>query len=144
MSTPDPGAGLPPGVRLRPQYELSPKAASELVREQPGLYLVLDCRLPEEHAAARIEGSVLVPLHELEQRLDDVEDALTERGLGREAPFAVLCHHGQRSLRATLVLQQHGFTGARSVFGGIELWSSSVDPGIPRYVRAGSRCTIVR
>ena len=86
---------------------------------------------------------MLIPLHELEQSLDDVEDALEDRGLPKDAPFAVLCHHGQRSLRAALLLQHAGFTGARSVFGGIELWASEVDTTIPRYVRDGSRCTIV-
>ena len=87
--------------------------------------------------------SKLIPLHELELRIDEIEEALDDRGLERDAPFAVLCHHGHRSLRAALLLQQLGFTGARSVFGGIDLWASDVDPSIPRYVREGSKCTIV-
>lgn len=131
---------LPDGAR--PEYEVSPHfAAAQHAGERP--YLILDCRLPSEAEAATIAGSVLIPLHELEQSLDDVEDALEDRGLPKDAPFAVLCHHGQRSLRAALLLQHAGFTGARSVFGGIELWASEVDTTIPRYVRDGSRCTIV-
>ncbi|MBK7405624.1 MAG: rhodanese [Phycisphaerales bacterium] len=130
-------------MRLREAHEISPAAAKRLLDAGDPPYLVLDCRLPEEHEAARVEGSLLLPLHEIEQRLDDLEDALTERGLARNAPFAVLCHHGQRSLRAALLLQQHGFGGARSVHGGIELWASTVDPTIPRYERSGSRCRIL-
>lgn len=123
----------------RPEYEISPRfAAAQLAAGTP--YLVLDCRLPSEAEVAKVESSVLVPLHELEHALDDVEDALEERGLGKDAPFAVLCHHGQRSLRATLLLQHAGFTGARSVFGGIELWATTTDSTIPRYRRDGTIC----
>jgi rhodanese-related sulfurtransferase len=143
MTAPDPATGLPPGTHLRPEHEVSPGEAAAAVRAGQPHYLVLDCRLPEEFEVARVGGSVLIPLHEIESRLDEVEDALEERGLAREAPFAVLCHHGHRSLRAALLLQQHGFTGARSVHGGIELWASSVDRSIPRYERQGSKCTVV-
>ncbi|MDQ7013535.1 MAG: rhodanese-like domain-containing protein [Planctomycetota bacterium] len=138
-SNPDPN--LPAGAR--PEYEVSPHFAAARAAEDPA-YLILDCRLPSEADAAKIEGSVLVPLHELEDALDDIEDALEERGLPKDAPFAVLCHHGHRSLRAALMLQAAGFPGARSVFGGIELWASAVDTAIPRYVRDGARCEIVR
>ncbi|HZW09024.1 MAG TPA: rhodanese-like domain-containing protein [Phycisphaerales bacterium] len=137
-----PATGLPPGATLRPEHEVSPGQAAAMLREPAG-YLVLDCRLPEEFEAARVEGSVPIPLHELESRLDEVEEALGERGGDKAAPFAVLCHHGHRSLRAALLLQQHGFTGARSVYGGIELWACAVDGSIPRYERQGSKCTIV-
>lgn len=121
-----------------PAREITVTEAAARLREDPG-YLVLDCRLPEEFEVARVEGSVLIPLHELEGRLDEVEDALEERGVEKDAPFAVLCHHGVRSLRAALLLQQHGFTGARSVFGGIDLWAREVDRRIPEYTRSGSQ-----
>ena len=132
---------LPEGAR--PEYEISPQAAAARLAADPS-YLVLDCRLPSEAEVASVGQSVLIPLHELEHALDDVEDALQDRGLPKDAPFAVLCHHGQRSLRAALLLQHAGFTGARSVFGGIELWANEVDATIPRYVRDGARCEIVR
>lgn len=140
MSAIDPSSGLPRGARLRPEHEISPREAAAGAGSGS---LIVDCRLPEEFATARVDGAVLIPLHELEGRLDEIEDALGERGLAREAPFAVLCHHGHRSLRAALMLQQHGFTGARSVFGGIDLWAADVDASIPRYVRDGTRCRVV-
>lgn len=143
MSGLDPVTGLPRGASLRAEHEISPREAAERLRADPAGALLLDCRLPEEFQTARVEGAVLLPLHEIETRLDEVEDALEERGLEKTAPFAVLCHHGVRSLRAALMLQQHGFTGARSVFGGIDLWSLDVDPSIPRYERQGSNCTIL-
>jgi len=126
-----------------PDREISPSAAAAALAADPPGYLLLDCRLPEEFEIARVGGAVLLPLDELEDRLDEVEDALEERGLSRDAAFAVLCHHGVRSLKATLLLQQHGFGGARSVFGGIELWAREVDHSIPEYQRSGSRCWLV-
>lgn len=127
---------------IRREHEISPADAA-LRRRDDESYLILDCRLPEEHEVSRIAGSLLIPLHEIEQRLDEIEDALEEREQARDASFAVLCHHGVRSLRAALMLQQHGFTGARSISGGIERWSAEVDPEVPRYTRDGPRCRIV-
>lgn len=138
---PNPDPNLP--AEARPEHEVSPHFAAARAAGD-STYLILDCRLQSEADTAKIEGSVLVPLHQLEDSLDDIEDALDDRGLPKDAPFAVLCHHGHRSLRAALLLQAAGFPGARSVFGGIELWAREVDPSIPRYVRDGSRCEIVR
>lgn len=121
-----------------PAHEITPAEAAARVGADES-YLVVDCRLLEEFEFARIEGSLHIPLHELQERLDEIEDELEDRGLAMEMPFAVLCHHGVRSLRAALLLQQHGFAGARSVYGGIELWSREVDPSIPEYRRLGSR-----
>lgn len=134
--------GLPRGHPLDPRHEISPREASaRLASGKP--YLVLDCRLKEEHEVARLEHSLPVPLHELESRLDEVAEELERRGCDRADGFAVLCHHGVRSLKAALLLQASGFPGARSIAGGIEAWSLGVDPSVPRYTRQGSRCTLV-
>ena len=126
-----------------PSREITPEAAAEAKAADPEGYLILDCRLPEEFEIARVEGSVLIPLHELAERLDEVEEALEERGQNMTAPFAVLCHHGVRSLKAAVMLQGAGFAGARSVFGGIERWSRKVDRAIPEYHRKGTRCVLL-
>lgn len=128
----------------RPEHEITPQAAADALGADRAGTLILDCRLPEEFEVARIDGALLIPFHQLEDRLDELEDALEDRALPKNAPFSVLCHHGHRSLRAALLLQGLGFTGARSVFGGIELWATDVDTSIPRYTRTGSRCKVVR
>jgi rhodanese-related sulfurtransferase len=48
----------------------------------------------------------------------------------RSSPFT--CHHGVRSLRAALALRQLGIN-AKSMAGGIDLWSIDIDPAIRRY-----------
>lgn len=115
--------GMHPGVPLREGLEVSP--ASLRVMLERGEAWVLDCREQAEWDAARIEGSTLIPLGEIEHRLDEIET---------EARVVTVCHHGVRSLKAALMLRAHGIE-AVSLAGGIDLWSRSIDPGVPRYER---------
>jgi adenylyltransferase/sulfurtransferase len=48
-------------------------------------------------------------------------------------PVVVYCHHGVRSARALEVLEKAGFARARHLTGGIDAWSVTVDPTVPRY-----------
>jgi rhodanese-related sulfurtransferase len=86
---------------------------------------LLDVRMPWEHRLAALPGSILIPLQELPGRAAELE-ALR----GREV--VVYCHHGQRSLSGAAFLRQRGID-ARSLSGGIDGYSASVDPRIPRY-----------
>lgn len=88
--------------------------------------LLLDCREPDEHAIARIEGARLIPMREIPERLSELEP-------WREKPIVVHCHHGVRSLRVVQWLRQQGFEKAQSMRGGIDSWSLEVDPSVPRY-----------
>jgi rhodanese-related sulfurtransferase len=88
--------------------------------------LILDCRTAEEHATARIDGSVLIPMQEIAERLAELEP-------WRDRPIIVHCHHGVRSLRVTHFLRDKGFSQAQSMKGGIDAWSVDVDPSVPRY-----------
>lgn len=86
---------------------------------------VLDVRLPQELAIARLEGDVVhIPLHLLPGRLQELDP---------RAEYAVLCHHGGRSWQAVQYLRGRGFQAPRNVVGGIDRWSVLVDPTIPRY-----------
>jgi rhodanese-related sulfurtransferase len=120
--------GLPAGYRFRPEYEIAPRQAQEVIG--CGEALLVDCRTPEEHATAKIAGSLLIPLAELEQRFEEIQEALED---APDRPVVVYCHHGMRSLRATTFLQAKGIPQALSLAGGIDLWSQVMDPGIPRY-----------
>lgn len=129
--------GLPPGTVIRPEYEVTPRQLADLLesRQQP---LVLDVRLDSEFATAQIRGSMHIPLHLLEGRVDEVIDAAAGRTV------VTVCHHGVRSLKASLFLRQAGVAGAMSMAGGIESWSLAIDPNVPRYERNGEMCRVVR
>lgn len=87
-------------------------------------FFLVDVREPFEWGICRIEGSVLMPLVQLLQRV---------AGIPRDAEVVVVCHSGQRSLAAAQFLRTAGIEGARSLRGGIEAWARIVDPAMPRY-----------
>ncbi len=127
-------SGLPVGYRLRPSFEIWPQDARDLLAS--GSCVLIDCRTPEEYACVRIEGAELIPLAEIERRADEIE-------ADEDTPVLVICHHGVRSQRAALALQQLGFPQARSIVGGIDLWAVAIDPSLARYERTGSGMRIV-
>jgi len=95
----------------------------QLTSENPPL--LLDVREPWEYQTASIPGSTLIPMNEIPAR--------AHQELDEEAPILVLCHHGARSLSVAAWLRQQGFDKAQSVSGGIDAWSRTIDPTIPRY-----------
>lgn len=92
---------------------------------------VLDVRNPNEHEICRIEGAPLIPVAELQYRLDEVKNLLG--GRDGEAELVVYCHKGMRSLRATQILKRSGFTNVKNLYGGIDQWAVQVDPEMNRY-----------
>jgi rhodanese-related sulfurtransferase len=48
-------------------------------------------------------------------------------------PVVVYCHQGLRSLDAAAYLIGHGFQQVKSLAGGIDAWSTEVDPAVRRY-----------
>jgi monothiol glutaredoxin len=53
--------------------------------------------------------------------------------LDRDTPIALHCHHGMRSQNAAQQLIGQGFRKVYNLKGGVDAWSQSVDPGVPRY-----------
>jgi adenylyltransferase/sulfurtransferase len=116
------GLAPAPAEALR---ELSaPELAARLGRGAD--LLLLDVREPDEYATARLPGSRLVPLGQLEGRLEEL-------AAWRERPVVVYCHLGGRSARAARLLAERGFRDVANLAGGIEAWSLTVDPSVPRY-----------
>lgn len=127
--------GLPLGYAFKAEYELTPRQVRAMIdgqggRTQGSKMVLVDCRLPEEHRVASIAGATLIPLQEMERRIEDIKDLVADAG--PEAVVAVHCHHGMRSLKATLMLRAHGIN-AMSMAAGIDGWSVAVDGGVPRY-----------
>jgi rhodanese-related sulfurtransferase len=87
---------------------------------------LLDVRQAEEHAFVSLPNSTLIPLGELTSRADEIED-------WKDEEVVVYCHHGIRSAQAVAHLQASGFSNAHNLSGGIDRWTSEVDPTLPRY-----------
>ena len=81
-------------------------------RESGHPHMLLDVREPFEHASARIEGSVLMPMGSVMAQLDQ---------LPKDRPIVVHCQSGGRSARVTAALRQKGFEAA-NLTGGIQAW----------------------
>lgn len=107
------------------ECEITP---SEFVaRRKRGDDVVLfDCRTEEERAIATIPTSIHTPLSDLKSMLQDLL-------VHADQTVVVHCHHGVRSLQATLFLRTEGFDDAYSLEGGIDRWSTDVDTTVPRY-----------
>ena len=120
--------GLPPARDADATPLPRPVSAFEVhLRQTRGEdFLLLDVRDPDEFESARIEGSRLIPVDELADRLDELADF-------RKRPVVVHCHHGPRSRRACQLLIERGFESVEELTGGIEAWSVTVDPSVQRY-----------
>ena len=115
-------------------FDISPEDAAALLEKDDGVRL-LDVRQADEWLAARIEGSLLLTEALAREILDEWP---------RETPVLVICHHGIRSRSAALGLRNQGFTRARNLAGGIEAWSMTVDPTVPRYAFLPGEGLVVR
>ena len=112
-------------TNLTCDWEIAPREVAKMLADGEE-FVLIDCRTPEEHETARIDGAMLVPLQELSVRIGELrqyEDQL----------IVVHCHKGARSMSMTAVLRELGFERVRSMSGGIHRWSEEVDPRVPKY-----------
>jgi rhodanese-related sulfurtransferase len=86
--------------------------------------MLLDVREPDEIATAALTDATFIPMAEVPGRLGD---------LPGDVPIVVMCHGGTRSGRVTGFLNAQGFPNAVNLAGGIDAWSESIDPTVPRY-----------
>lgn len=86
--------------------------------------LLVDVREPAEHAIARIDGAMLMPMRTIPEQLAT---------LPRDREIILLCHHGMRSEMAGQFLLAQGFARVSHMVGGIDRWSDDVDPAVAKY-----------
>jgi len=83
----------------------------------------IDVRTPKEFETARIPGAVLLDEAQYQRMME----------LPKQTKIVFICHHGPRGVNAGQQYISQGFTNVYNVTGGIEAWSSEIDPAIPRY-----------
>ncbi len=82
-------------------------------------FFLLDVRTPEEFIQdGRVAQATLIPLAELEQRLNE---------LPTDQPIACICRSGNRSAVACELLTTRGFQ-ASNVIGGMRAWRAAGYP----------------
>lgn len=87
-------------------------------------HLLLDVRERWEWNLGHIDGATLLPLSEF---------AGSAASLDPTTEIVLYCHRGTRSQAAAERLVDMGFDRVYNLAGGIDAWSSDVDPSVPRY-----------
>ena len=85
---------------------------------------ILDVREPHEVDIVRIEGTTVIPLGELPNRLAELD---------RSRDLVVHCKMGGRSAKAVALLREQGFDRAVNLAGGILAWVDRIEPHKNRY-----------
>lgn len=115
----------------RRQMEMSEMTVQELKQlldSGTNDFVLLDVRNPHEYDIAKIPGSVLVPLSDIEsgQGISQVKELVNGHRL------IAHCKMGGRSAKALGILKEAGIEGT-NLKGGITAWSREVDPAVPEY-----------
>jgi rhodanese-related sulfurtransferase len=103
--------------------QIAPQELKQKIDQAAKLVLV-DVRELWETQLGSIAGAKLIPLNTLPANMELFAEA---------EEIVIYCHHGMRSLNAANWLRSQGVDGARSLTGGIERWSTEIDPKVPRY-----------
>ena len=112
------------GGRMSPNYQtITPAEFAERAARGERVRLI-DVREPEEFELARVEGAELLPLSRFQEWAGALDPA-------RET--VVMCHHGVRSAQVCAFLARSGFGKLYNLAGGIDRWSTEIDPTVPRY-----------
>ncbi|NIQ98565.1 MAG: rhodanese-like domain-containing protein [Desulfuromonadales bacterium] len=99
-------------VQAAPAANINASRAFEMVEKQEDLY-ILDVRTPQEFFQARLEGAKLIPISQLQGRVDE---------LPKSRPILVYCAVGSRSGAVASYLARLGFDRVYNLYGGIYAW----------------------
>lgn len=114
--------------RQQEMQEMTVQQLKELLDSGAKDFVLLDVRNPNEYQIAKIPGSVLVPLPDIENG-NGVEKV---KELTNGHRLIVHCKLGGRSAKAVGILKDAGIEGI-NVKGGISAWSKEIDPSVPEY-----------
>jgi rhodanese-related sulfurtransferase len=98
--------------------DVSVSEAKEMIDSNAEL-VILDVRNMWEYEYGHIRNAILIPLGELEGRLDELDD---------ERETLVYCQSGGRSATASQILALNGFTKVYNMLGGFSAWRNAGYP----------------
>ena len=104
--------------------EISATEAARLLQAAPDTTLLLDVREHAELELAHISSAIHIPMAEIPARHSELDKSQT---------IICICHHGGRSAQVAGYLESQGFRQLINLAGGIEAWSTSVDPEVGHY-----------
>lgn len=107
-------------LRFTRKYkELGPSAIVPVMNRDDAV--VIDVREPNEYREGHLANAELIPLGELNQKLDKLAKH-------KDQPVVVYCRSGNRSARACRMLAKHGFEDLYNLAGGILAWENEKLP----------------
>ena len=108
--------------------EMTVRELNELIESGADAFILVDVRNLNEYEIAKIPGSVLVPLPEIEEGtgIEKIKE------LAKDHRLIAHCKMGGRSAKALSILKEVGIEGT-NVKGGITAWSREIDPSVPEY-----------
>ena len=118
-------------MNQRTPLDISPKELNKILKDDSSLKpFIIDVREENEIAIAAFPYSVLhLPLSKAAKWSAQVRELLP-----KDKPVVVVCHAGVRSLNFGFWLLEEGITeSVWNLVGGIDAWSTDVDPSVPRY-----------
>jgi molybdopterin/thiamine biosynthesis adenylyltransferase/rhodanese-related sulfurtransferase len=125
--------GIPQAAALEAKQqieipEMTVKELQALLSSGVKDFVLVDVRNPHEYEIAKIPGSVLIPLPEIENGdgVSKIKELLNGHRL------IAHCKMGGRSAKALSILKEVGILGT-NVKGGITAWSQEVDSSVPQY-----------
>lgn len=75
--------------------------------------VILDVRSPQEYEEGHLNGAILIPEYELEDRAE-------KELINKENTIVVYCSSGIRSKRAQEILKQLGYINVYNLYNGLE------------------------
>jgi rhodanese-related sulfurtransferase len=104
------------GISSEGYRNVSSEEAKQLIDNKD--VVVLDVRTPEEYQEGHIPNAILIPLQELENKLNELD---------KKDHYLVVCRSGNRSAQASEVLTSNSFANIYNMSGGMNNWGYEIE-----------------
>jgi len=108
--------------------EITVQEFKKKIDDEESNVFLLDVRETFEQYQSNIkyENSKLIPVGELQSRLDEIESH-------KDSEIVCMCRSGARSSQACQLLEREGFSNVKNLKGGINEWAREIDDSLPVY-----------